>query len=129
MRYSIGVDNLVFDWSDFQKDVFNTLRNIILDANPMIEESVKYNVPFYTLNGLLMYVSTLKNDALYLSFCQGDMMLDPAGIFVSDTTKRVRKVVFNPNEKVSWESVTAYVLEAVQINLVERSFSKKKKPN
>lgn len=129
MRYSAAVDDLVFDWNDHQQMVFDILRNIILDANPMISESIKYKVPFYTLNGLLMYVSPMKNGSLYLSFCQGDLMLDPEGVFVEDTTKRVRKIFFQPSDKIDWELITAYVLEAVEINLKERSFTKKKKPN
>lgn len=128
MRYSEQVDDLVFDWNDFQQSTFQILRNIILDANPAITESVKYKVPFYTLNGLLMYMSPVKDGTVYLSFCQGDKMLDPNGLFAFDDTKNVRKIYFTPDLVVDWEVITAYVLEAVEINLKERSFTKKKKP-
>ena len=127
MNRSLQVDELVFDWNDFQQYVFQILRNIILDANPAITESVKYKVPFYTLNGLLMYVSPVKDGTLYLSFCQGDQMLDPSGLFASDDAKKVRKIYFTPDEEIDWETITAYIFEAVEINLKERSFSRKKK--
>lgn len=128
MRYSHQVDDLVFDWNDFQQSTFQVLRNIILDANAAITESVKYNVPFYTLNGLLIYVSPVKDGTLYLSFCQGDQMVDPSGLFASDDAKKVRKIFLTPDLEIDWGTITAYVLEAVQINLKERSFTKKKKP-
>ena len=128
MNYSEQVDALVFDWNDFQRSTFQALRSIILDANPAIAESVKYKVPFYTLNGLLMYVSPVKGGSLYLSFCQGDKMLDPNGLFAVDDAKNVRKVYFRPESEIDWEVVTAYIFEAVEINFTERSFTKKKKP-
>ena len=128
MHYSQYVDDLVFDWNGFQKVTFQVLRNIILDTNSAIQESVKYKVPFYTLNGLLMYVSPVNDGSLYLSFCQGNLMVDPNGLFALDNTKNVRKIYFTPELEVDWEIINAYVLEAVAINLRERSFSKKKKP-
>ena len=128
MNHSLQVDELVFDWNDFQQATFHVLRNVILDVNPAIIESVKYKVPFYTLNGLLMYVSPVKDGSLYLSFCQGDRMLDPNGLFAIDDAKNVRKIYFIPTEEIDWEAITAHVLEAVDINLKERSFTKKKKP-
>jgi hypothetical protein len=56
-------------------------------------------------------------------------MLDPNGLFAIDDAKNVRKLYFRPNEETDWKAITAYVLEAVDINLKERSFSKKKKPH
>lgn len=129
MNHSQQVDDLIFGWNNFQQFTFQVLRNIILDANPAITESVKYNVPFYTLNGLLMYVSPVKDGTLYLSFCQGDQMLDPNGVFARDDAKKVRKIYFTADEETDWETITTYVLEAVDINLKERSFTKKKKPH
>ena len=129
MRYSTPVDNLVFEWNEHQQETFQILRNQILDANPMVVESVKYNVPFYTLNGLLMYISPLKNGGIYLSFCQGELMLDPEELFITDTTKNVRKIYFLENETPNWGVVYSYVLEAIEINLQNRSFTKNKKPN
>lgn len=128
MHYSEQVDDLVFGWNDFQQSTFQILRNIILDANPAITESVKYKVPFYTLNGLLMYMSPVKDGTVYLSFCQGDKMLDTHGLFAVDQAKNVRKIYFTPNSEVDWQVIATYILEAIDINLKQRSFSNKKKP-
>ena len=54
-------------------------------------------------------------------------MLDPSGLFASDDAKKVRKIYFTPDEEIDWETITAYIFEAVEINLKERSFSRKKK--
>lgn len=128
MQRSFAVDELVFDWNEHQRSIFSILRGIILDANPVIVESVKFGVPFYSLNGLLMYVNPVKDGSLYLSFCQGDLMLDADGLFASDMAKNVRKIYFKPEQEIDWQVISAYVVEAVYINLKVRSFTKSKKP-
>jgi hypothetical protein len=75
-----------------------------------------------------MYVSPVKDGTVYLSFCQGNQMLDLNGLFASDDAKSVRKIYFTPDEEIDWETITDYILEAVEINLKERSFLKNKKP-
>ncbi len=94
----------------------------------MVVESVKYNVPFYTLNGLLMYISPTKNGGLYLAFCQGDLMVDSYGLFSVPDTKNVRKVQFPFESNVNMDALHQYILEAVSINLRVKSFTKYKKP-
>ena len=127
--FSSEVDNLVFSWSDYQQETFKTLRALILETNPAITESVKYKVPFYTLNGLLMYVSPVKEGGFYLGFCQGDIMLDAENLFAQANTKNVRKMFFTETLDVDWQIVQSYVFEAIEINLAQRSFSKTKKPH
>ena len=128
MRYSVAVDNLVFDWNEFQQHTFRVIRDLVLDVNPIIVESVKYGVPFYTLNGLFMYVSPTKEGELYLAFCHGDLMLDADGLFSVSDTKKVRKIEFHQSHVPNWSLIESYVFEAVDINLRQRSFSKNKKP-
>ena len=127
--FSSKVDDLVFSWTEHQQETFQTLRSIILESNSAIVESVKYNVPFYTLNGLLMYISPTKDENLYLGFCQGDLMLDTEGMFAADVTKNVRKIYFIGQDQVEWQIIQSYILEAVDINLQQRSFTKRKKPH
>ena len=94
----------------------------------MVVEGVKYNVPFYTLNGLLMYISPMKKGGLYLAFCQGNLMVDSYGLFSVPDTKNVRKVQFQFESKVNMDALHQYILEAVSINLRVKSFAKYKKP-
>lgn len=128
MQRSVAVDDLVYDWTQHQRSVFEVLRTIIVDTDSAIAECVKYNVPFYTLNGLLMYVSPVKDGSIYLGFCQGDLMLDADGVFAPDKTKNVRKIFFPEGTTTDWDRVAAYVFEAVHINRSVRSFQKRKRP-
>ena len=129
MMFSSEVDDLVFSWTDHQRETFHALRSIIPEVNPVIVESVKYKVRFFMLNGLLIYVSPMKDGNLYLGFCQGDLMLDAEGIFAMDVTKNVRKIYFMDQNEVDWQIIRSYVLEGVAINLHQRSFIQRKKPH
>ncbi len=53
MKTSVAVNLLLESWTDEQRQMCDVLRGIILDASPSILESVKFNIPFYTMNGFL----------------------------------------------------------------------------
>jgi hypothetical protein len=124
---SEAVDVLISSWSAPQQEVVHLLRNMILDASSAIIESVKFNIPFYDMNGMLMYISPQKGKdrGVVLAFCQGRLMDDPADIFTAHDRKEVRHIViYNLDEKLL-DTVQQYIYEAVAINKERRSFTKR----
>jgi hypothetical protein len=126
-RRSAAVDRLLEDWTPSQQVVVDVLRGIILDATPAIQESVKFSIPFYVMNGFLFYISPQKNGALYLAFCLGRHMGDHHGIFIGHDRKEVRHIVLESLDEHRLEIVRQYVLEAVELNRTKRSFTKNAK--
>lgn len=124
---SRAVDMLVSAWSEPQQEVTDLLRYLILDVSPAITESVKFNIPFYDMNGMLMYISPLKGKGrgVVLAFCQGRLMDDSAGVFTAHDRKEVRHIVIDSLDESLVDTVRQYIIEAVTINKVRRSFSKK----
>ena len=121
------MDMLVSAWSEPQREVTDLLRYLILDVSPAITENVKFNIPFYDMNGMLMYISPQKGKGrgVVLAFCQGRLMDDPSGVFTAHDRKEVRHIVIDSLDESLVDTVRQYIMEAVTINKVRRSFSKK----
>jgi hypothetical protein len=125
MRRSVAVDHLLEGWTDDQQSIADVLRSIILDAEPAIQESVKFNIPFYVMNGLLIYISPQKKGGLLLAFCQGRLMSDSEQVFVGHDRKEVRHVPLIEMNSDQFETIQRYVDEAIAINRIRRSFTMK----
>ncbi len=104
----------------------DVLRGIILEASPVIVESVKFHIPFYTMNGFLFYISPLKKGGIQLAFCQGRLMDDIEMLFVGHNRKEVRHIELHTMDSAPFEAIQAYVFEAVALNKTQRSFTKRK---
>jgi len=124
VNLSPSVDQLIEQWPEQQRELVNVLRSIILDASPAIIESVKFNIPFYTLNGLLLYISPNKKGGLLLAFCLGRHMTDAQQVFVGHDRKEVRHIPIVSLNGELLETIRQYVLETVELNGHKRSFSK-----
>lgn len=125
MSRSVAVDHLLEGWTEQQKIITNVVRGIILDASPTIVESVKFNIPFYVMNGLLFYISPQKKGGVLLAFCQGRLMNDAEQVFVGHDRKEVRHIALNELNEAKFKTINRYVFEAIAINRSRRSFSKK----
>lgn len=126
MECSSAVDLLIADWSSDQQSITELLRQIILDASPAITESVKFNVPFYTMNGLLFYISPKKKGGVLLAFCLGRHMTDSYGIFSGHDRKEVRHIALDTIDEAMMGHVQEYVFEAVHLNRTRRSFKQER---
>lgn len=105
----------------------DVLRDMILNASPAISESVKFNIPFYDMNGMFMYISPAKGktQGVLLAFCQGRLMDDPESIFSAHDRKEVRHIVIDQLDERLFDIIQRYIYEAVTINKSQRSFSKR----
>ena len=121
---SVAVDHLIGSWTELQQTITMVLREMILDASSAIAESVKFNIPFYVMNGFLFYISPQKKGGVQLAFCLGRHMADDAGIFIGHDRKEVRHILLTAVDERQLETVQAYIYEAVALNRTKRSFTK-----
>jgi hypothetical protein len=91
-----------------------TLRKLILDAAPHIEESIKYGIPFYTYFGLLCYLNP-KKDCVDFGFCRGIELSDEGGLLYGDN-KEIRKVRIEELNPSLIGSLRQMVQEALLLN-------------
>lgn len=124
---SVAVDLLVSTWPEHRQQLVDVLRDMILNASPAISESVKFNIPFYDMNGMFMYISPAKGktQGVLLAFCQGRLMDDPESIFSAHDRKEVRHIVIDQLDERLFDIIQRYIYEAVTINKSQRSFSKR----
>lgn len=55
------------------------LRSLILASAPYVEESIKWNIPFYSAHGLLCYLNPLPK-GVALGFCRGALLSNTGGL-------------------------------------------------
>ena len=60
-----GVDNYIDSLDEPRKTSLQQLRRIILETVPEAEETMQYNMPYYTYHGMLCAFASQKN---YMSF-------------------------------------------------------------
>lgn len=61
MNASHKIDTYIAEFPKETQEKLNTIRNLILEANPAIEEDWKYTMPAFVLNGPLVYFAGYKN--------------------------------------------------------------------
>ena len=61
MNASHKIDAYIAEFPKETQEKFRTLRKVILETNPAINEDWKYNMPAFVLNGPLVYFAGYKN--------------------------------------------------------------------
>ena len=96
------------------KQVLNALRILILQAGPYIEETIKYNIPFYSYQGRLCFLNT-RGGAIELGLCQGAFLSNKQGLLVGEG-KEVRHVRIKSLAQIDQEALQTLLQEAMLFN-------------
>lgn len=112
-RYNSLTDFLE-DQSTEMEGLIAALRHIIKSVLPEAEESLKWNVPFYSLNGPVCYLNP-KPEFLELSFVRGVLLNDPSGVLTGDQ-KQIRKIILPIHEDVPVDILSELLLQAAVLN-------------
>lgn len=96
---------------------FRALRDIILEVD--LEETLKWGVPCYTLNGKNVVLIHGFKTYFAILFMKGALLADPEGILIQQTenVQSSRQIRFESLEEVLLrkETIINYVKEAVQL--------------
>lgn len=71
------------------------IRELLLQASPLMREEWKYRTPFYSHRLWMCYLSLQKN-GLVLGFVQGRNMLDPDGLFAPTEHSQIQHFLPSP---------------------------------
>jgi len=95
------------------------LREVIINAHPQIQESIKYKLPFYTFNGLLFFLNPRK-DYVEMGFCNGAYLHDEAGVFKALDRAYIRHLYVYNIEDAFKDSTRELIQQAILYNELKK---------
>ncbi|MDZ4668404.1 MAG: DUF1801 domain-containing protein [bacterium] len=124
------VEDYIVDLPQWMQERLFVVREIILHAHPNIKENVKYNIPFYSLNGLLFYFAIYKKKHFVLGMCNGAKLPDMHHQLMADAKQKfIRHWPFIETKEPNYDLLAQYIDQSVELNLKERAFSNVKAKN
>src|SRR5580704_19263706 len=117
------IDAIIEKAKDWQGETLSRLRALVLEADPVIVEEVKWKkpsrpegVPVWSHDGILCIGEALKN-AVRLTFPKGASLTDPKHLFNTRLdSKAVRAIDFRQDTDVNAAALRALIREAVGLN-------------
>ncbi len=105
-------------------DILETLRRIILSCSDHIQETIRYNTPFYDYKGMFLYLS-LNKKYIYVAFVQGILMSDEDGAFALNNLKQIRQIHYRSVKDIDEEVLRKYIFEALLIQDEKQKMKKR----
>jgi uncharacterized protein YdeI (YjbR/CyaY-like superfamily) len=110
------VDAYIAKSPEFARPILRKLRELVHEACPQIEETMKWGFPHFEYKGIVASMAAFKNYASF-GFWKGSLMRDPHHLFeavgkTSMNALTVAEVSGLPNDKILIE----YIHEAVALN-------------
>lgn len=113
---SPAVDNFLFDQPEPRRVLMEALRDFIFATVSGVEESLKWNCPFYSKNGFLCYINyDRKYKRVVLAMVEGFLITDKYHLFVHDTSN-VKKILLHETEDIPVRKLQYYLKEGVNVN-------------
>jgi hypothetical protein len=90
MKKQINVNQYIKNLNSLARELVETIRRIIFEANPGMKEEIKWNIPTYSNNGLVYLILPAK-EQISLGFYRGIELSDPEKM-LSGTGMRMRAI-------------------------------------
>ncbi|HTU12340.1 MAG TPA: DUF1801 domain-containing protein [Allosphingosinicella sp.] len=121
------IDAKLAGMTDWRRDTFSRLRALIHEADPEVEETLKWakatnpmGTPVWEHAGILC-TGELYKDKVKLTFMYGASLEDPKGLFNASLDAGTRRAIdVKEGETVDAEAFKALIREAVALNLGKR---------
>ena len=129
MTASEQIDKMIAGLTDWRGPAFARIRKIILKANPVITEEVKWRgAPVWSHDGNLCLAVAFK-DKVKVTFPWGAMLPDPDKLFNNELEgKQWRAIDIYQNDKINEKGLKALVRAAVDFNQNKASAKPATKP-
>lgn len=108
------IDAFIRQQSEAQQTALHRLHFFILQQAPRLQESIKWDIPFYAYHGLLCYINP-KADRLLLGFCKGAFLSNEAGLLLGKG-KEVRRAELSLTGEWPEDSLRLIFQEALLYN-------------
>ena len=120
------------DWTEFSRAlpkeenlIFQSLRNLILEAEPRLQEKMNFGVPYYVRNRMVCFIwpvsapnaptaknQTWDNTIVSLGFCYGNKLSNEQGILLAEGRKQV--YIIRLRSMKDLKSLEQSIIEIVQ---------------
>ncbi|PYF08309.1 DUF1801 domain-containing protein [Ureibacillus chungkukjangi] len=117
-RKVVEIDQFIENLPEEIQEITEVLRNIILDASPMLVEEYKWSMPNYSYKGLVCYLQTAKKH-VKLGFHKGNLLQEGVGKEILEGTgKTMKYITLKKMEDLQSEVYTKLILAAMELNEV-----------
>ena len=113
------IDDYLIDLPEDKKIDYLTIHQFIIECSELIQVEKKFNFPFYTFKGLLLYINFDKKiKQFYIGFCNGYLILDTSDILIHGDTKQIRKWYFKDEEQLEKNAnlLKNLILQSMEVN-------------
>jgi hypothetical protein len=113
------IDDYLIDLPEDKKIDYLTLHHFISDISDLILVEKKFNFPFYTYYGLLLYINfDKKYKRFYIGFCNAYLFNDSFNILIKGETKQVSKWYYDNEEQLEQNSyaLKMTILKSMEVN-------------
>lgn len=111
------VDNYIAQLNDTQAEIVAKVREIILEAAPEADESIKWAQPVYEINGPFAYIKAFKNSVNF-GFWRGVDIQDSYDLLVGSGEK-MRHIQLVNLDDIKEGAFKDYVQQAIKLNLTK----------
>ena len=110
------ISNRIAELGDWRGKALARVRKLIIDSVPSVVEEWKWNIPVWSLDGIICtgesYKSTVK-----LTFPKGASLKDPKRVFNSSLDGNVRRAIdIREGEKIDEGALQALLRDAAKLN-------------
>lgn len=112
---STGIDIYISKLPEWQQEICNKIRQIILNTNPDIKEVKKWNSPaaMYDFDLLCFYWAS--KDFIKLTFHKGALIADKYNMLEDKSNQRNRSIRFRQGDEVDPEKLSYYIKAGIQL--------------
>ncbi|MDB4940276.1 MAG: hypothetical protein JWO40_701 [Candidatus Doudnabacteria bacterium] len=116
MNTSDKVDKQISAIKDWRGVLLAELRKLIHEANPKIEEGLKWGVPVFLANGELVCAISAFKDHVKFNFFQGAMLKEQKNFNSGLDSKKHRSINFMQKDRVDKAILIKLVKEATKLS-------------
>lgn len=112
----VQIDDYIAGKEAWARPMLTKLRQLILKANPRIEQEWKWRAPAFTHHGILVLLWGFKAH-VSLMFHSGNLLDDPKALFgASEVNEHNRSFKLREGDKIPEKQIVAWVKRASEIN-------------
>jgi uncharacterized protein YdeI (YjbR/CyaY-like superfamily) len=105
------VDAYIERSGDFAKPILTYLRSVIHEACPTVEETIKWNAPFYMYEGILCSTAAFKQHCALIMW-KGRLLPKPDAKYVTTDLRKIRSLADLPPRK----KLAGYIKALMKLN-------------
>jgi hypothetical protein len=110
------IDARIKEYDDWRGETLAELRAVVKKALPKVVEEWKWNIPVWSLNGIICTGEVYKA-AVKMTFPKGASLEDPEELFNSSLQGNARRAIdFSENEKIRKTALATLLKRAAAAN-------------